>query len=108
MTRRSVYLLLFVLGTVIPYSQFVPWVLEHGLNVRLLIEELFVNRISSFFAADVLVSSVVVVAFLIMERRRLGIARWLPVAALCFVGVSAALPLALYLREGRSSSAAAA
>jgi len=99
MNRKTVYLLLFVAGVVIPYSQFVPWVMEHGLNLRLFFESLFANRISAFFGADVLVSAIVVVVFARFESQRLGAKRWLPILALLLCGVSAALPLFLYLRE---------
>ena len=50
-----------VLGLLLPYSQFVPWLLEHGLNVALLVRELFGNRISAFFAMDVIVSAIVLI-----------------------------------------------
>ena len=50
---------LCVLGLVLPYSQFVPWLLEHGLNITVFVRELFANRISAFFAMDVIVSAIV-------------------------------------------------
>lgn len=102
MPPKNVYVLLAVLGTVIPYSQFTPWVMEHGLDVRLLIDQLFANRISAFFGLDVIVSTIVVFAFAIYERRRMGSRWWMPLAAALLIGVSAALPLLLYLRESRS------
>jgi len=99
--RKNLYLLLCVLGIVLPYSQFIPWVLENGLPLGLLFRELFANRISAFFGLDVLVSSVVVVSFVRTEGRRLGVRRlWLPILVVLTVGVSGALPLFLYLREG--------
>ena len=49
MSARWAYLLLCVLGMVLPYSQFVPWVLSQGLDMRLFFRELFANRISGFF-----------------------------------------------------------
>ena len=99
--RKNVYLLLCVLGIVIPYSQFIPWVLENGLQLGLLFRQLFANRISAFFGLDVLVSSVVLVGFVRSEGHRLGVRRlWLPILGLLTVGVSCALPVFLYLREG--------
>lgn len=101
MNRKNLYLLLCVFGIVLPYSQFVPWVLENGMNLGLLVRQLFANRVSGFFGLDVLVSSVVVVGFVRAEGRRLGVRRlWLPILGLLTVGVSCALPLFLYLREG--------
>ena len=104
MQRKSVYLLLCVAGAVLPYWQFVPWVVENGLNTSLLLDQLFANRASAFFASDVIVSAVVVFAFIGFERSRLGNKWWLPVLAVLTVGVSLGLPLALYLREGTTES----
>ena len=94
------YLLCAIAGAAIPYSQFVPWVAEHGLNVNLLAIELFSTRIGAFFGLDVLVAAVALLAFIVWEGRRRGMKMlWLPVAATCVVGVSCGLPLFLYMRE---------
>jgi len=100
MNRKNVYLFLSVLGAAIPYSQFVPWVMENGLPLGLLMRQLFANRISAFFGLDVLVSSIVLLVFMRIEGQRLRVRfRWLPILGLCAVGVSLAFPLFLYLRE---------
>jgi len=100
MKLKNVYLLLCVLGLAIPYSQFVPWLIENGMNLGLLVRQLFANRISAFFGLDVLVSSVVLLVFMRVEGRLVRMRlRWLPIVALCTAGVSLALPLFLYLRE---------
>jgi hypothetical protein len=98
--RKNIYLLLSILGAAIPYSQFVPWVMANGLDVALLVRQLFANRISGFFGLDVLVSSVVLLVFMRVEGKVARVRfRWMPIAGLCAVGVSLALPLFLYLRE---------
>ena len=100
MKPKTTYLVLCLLGAVLPYSQVIPWVSEHGLNLALLVRELFANRISAFFGVDVLVSSLVLLVFMRLESARHGVPkRWLPVPALLTVGVSLALPMFLYLRE---------
>ena len=100
MSRKNIYLLLCVLGVVLPYSQFVPWVMENGLHIGLLFRQLFASRAGGFFGMDVLVSSLVLVVFMQVERGRLTMRfRWLPIVGLCAVGVSLGLPLLLYLRE---------
>jgi hypothetical protein len=97
---RWLYLLLALLGTVIPYTQFVPWLAEHGLNIRLLFTQLFLGHVSAFFGLDAIVSALVLFVFICSEGRRRKIAMlWLPVAATCLIGVSCGLPLFLYLRE---------
>jgi uncharacterized protein DUF2834 len=89
-----------VIGFILPYSQFVPWVFEHGLNLELLFRELFANRISAFFALDVIVSAIVLLSFIQSEGRRMRIQLlWLPMLGTVFVGVSLGLPLFLYLRQ---------
>jgi hypothetical protein len=100
MKLRHVYLILCVAGFLLPYSQFVPWVMEHGLNLSLFLHDLLANRIGAFFGMDVLVSAVVLVVFARTEGRRLDLpGRWLPVLAVLLVGVSLGLPLFLYLRQ---------
>ena len=99
MSRRSVYLLLSFAGLVLPYWHFVPWLAEHGLDLKLFVEELFANPISRFFGSDVIISAVVVIAFVIFEKKQLGWSWWVPILSVLTVGVSLALPLALYFRE---------
>jgi Protein of unknown function DUF2834 len=98
--RKNVYLVLCILGAVLPYSQFVPWLMENGFNASLFVQQLFANRISGFFAWDVLISAVVVVGFVRSEGKRRGVKLvWLPILGVLTVGVSFGLPLFLYLRE---------
>ena len=102
MKPKSLYFVLCVAGTAIPYSQFVPFLREHGLDVRLFFEQLFSNRIGGFFGLDVIVSSVVLWALVAIEGRRAGVKHlWVPIAANLAVGVSLGLPLFLYMREER-------
>ena len=100
MKLKHLYLLLCVLGAVLPYSQFVPWVAQHGLNLPLMVRELLVNRISTFFGLDVILSAVTLIVFISIERRRSAVPKWwLAVLGTAFVGVSLGLPLFLLLRE---------
>jgi hypothetical protein len=97
---KIVYMVLFVVGCVLPLSQCLPWLIAHGPDPRLFVSELFANRISSFFGLDVIVSAVVLLVWVWDERKRRGLRRaWLPAAATVLVGVSAGLPLMLYLRR---------
>jgi hypothetical protein len=105
-SRKNVYLVLCLLGFALPYSQFVPWVMANGLNMRLFFEQLFANRIGGFFSMDVFVSAIALLVFARSERPRLGsVARWLPLIAVVLVGVSLGLPLLLYLRERNAYAA---
>ncbi len=97
---QTTYLILCILGTVLPYSQFVPFLVEHGLNLQLFFEQLFVNRISSFFTMALIVSSLVLWAFVFWEGSRLGMKNlWVYIASNLVVGVSLGLPLFLLMRQ---------
>lgn len=99
MNRKNVYLLLCAVGFVLPYLQFVPWLIEHR-SLATFVHDMLANRISAFFVADVVVSAAVLVVFMRTERKRWPIQHaWAPILALVTVGVSLALPLFLYLRE---------
>jgi hypothetical protein len=109
MKPKTVYLLLAILGAALPYSQFIPWVMENGLHLGLLVRQLVANRIGGFFGLDVLVSAVVLVQFVRIEGGRFRVRHlWLPIAGLCTIGVSFGLPLFLYLREDALAGTSAA
>jgi hypothetical protein len=102
MSPRWAYLLLCLLGTLLPCSQFVPWLLAHGFDLPRFFGELFANRIGGFFGMDVFVSTAVLWTFVALEGRRLGVRHlWAPVLGSLAVGVSLGLPLFLYLRQAR-------
>jgi len=106
MKPKTIYLALCFVGTLLPYWQFVPWLMQPGMSFPRFVRELFVNRISALFGMDVLISGVVLVVFVRVESVRLKISRrWLPVLALLTVGVSLAFPMLLYMREARMDRA---
>jgi hypothetical protein len=99
---KPFYLLCAIAGAIIPYSQFVPWLAEHGPDARGFVAELFSTRIGAFFGLDVIISAAALLAFILWEGRRQNMPMlWAPVAATCLVGVSCGLPLFLYMRERR-------
>jgi hypothetical protein len=102
MKPKPLYAGLCLIGTLLPLSQFVPFLREHGLDVGLFFEQLFSTPVGGFFGMDVFVSALVLWAFVYIEGRRAGMKQlWAPVAASLVVGVSLGLPLFLYLREAR-------
>lgn len=102
MKLRHAYLVLCVLGAVLPYSQLIPWIAIHGLDITLVFRELFSTSIGGFFGVDVMVSAVVLFIFIGSEGRRLAIQHlWLPALGTLLVGVSVGLPLFLYMRQRR-------
>ncbi len=102
MKLRYLYLVLCVVGAILPYTLFAPWLLDHGLDLPLFFSELFSTRIGGLSGLDVLASGVTLFVFIWVEGRRLQIPRlWLPVLATLGVGVSCGLPLFLYMRQCR-------
>ena len=104
MRLRHVYLLLFVVGTLLPLGLFWPWIVANGLNLQLFFSELFSTSIGAFFAADVIVSAVVLVVFSAAESRRLKMDNPLTVVGLVVIatlcaGVSSGFPLFLFFRQ---------
>lgn len=94
------YLIAAILGTALPLSQLIPFLVAHGFDMQLFFRQLFQNNVSAFFGMDVIVSSLVLWLFLFSEGRRRGMKNlWLYVVCNLAVGVSMALPLFLFFRE---------
>jgi Protein of unknown function DUF2834 len=109
MDRKKTYLFLCALGVLLPYSQIVPWIRENGWNTAFFLRLLFANGVSGACVLDVLVTSAIVVVFIVVEGRRLGMRLiWLPLVGLPALGVPFALPMFLYLRERALEGAATA
>lgn len=102
MRPKHIYLGLCVVGTILPWAALLRFLRAHGLDFGEFVDQLFGTPVSSFFGWDVIVSSLVLWAFVLFEGRRLQMARlWAPIAANLVVGVSLGLPLFLYMREAR-------
>jgi uncharacterized membrane protein (DUF441 family) len=96
---KILYALLCVLGTLLPLAQFAPWLMEHGLNFGLLLQQAFATQVAGFAWLDVLVSALVFLVFSVAEAKRISMRNWwVSWLGLC-VGVSLALPLFLLLRQ---------
>jgi len=96
---QLVYTVLCIVGAVLPLAQFLPWLGDHGLDVPLFIGQAIANPISAFAWSDLMVSAVVVIVFVLIEGRRIGMRHaWTSLLGL-LVGISLALPLFLLLRE---------
>lgn len=100
MTIRHFYLAMAVIGTVVPWLFFASFFAQHGLDIPLFLQSLFVNGAAGGFSADVLISIFVFWVWSWRDAARHNIAHWwlvLP-SSVC-VGLSLAMPLYLYLRE---------
>ena len=99
---KNAYLVLAMIGLLLPYYFFVSFLVENSLDPGLLFDQLFANDISSFFAIDLIITAIIFWVFLYREAQRYGIGNWwVYVVATLLVGPSFALPLFLYFRESR-------
>jgi len=96
---KHLYLALALLGTVLPYSAFLPWLAEHGLSIQLFVSDAFAPGVPRFFTLDVIISALVVFVMMAQGKSR-GVKRvWPAILGTLLVGVSCGLPLYLYLEE---------
>ena len=99
---KRLYLILALIGFVVPYYFFAGFLAANGLNLTLLIQQLFGTPVSTFCAVDLLITAVVFWVFLYQEARHLQMRRWwVYITATLLVGPSFALPLFLTFRETR-------
>ena len=100
--KKIVYLILCIAGTVLPYSQFIPFLREHGLDISIFFQQLFANNISGFFGMDVIVSSLTLWFLVYTEGIRLKMRHlWIYIVCNLLVGVSLGLPLFLLMRQAK-------
>jgi uncharacterized protein DUF2834 len=109
MKPKHVYLLLCVVGTIFPYLQLIEFIRDNGPDVRAFHDQLFRSHVGAFFGLDVIISSIVLWVLVAVEGRRTNMKHlWAPIVGNLLVGVSLGLPLFLYMREARISTAARA
>ena len=61
---KVLYAILALVGAIVPYSQLLPWVAQHGVDARGFVLELFSTRIGAFFGLDVIISAIALLAFI--------------------------------------------
>ena len=99
MSKKNVYFVLAILGLVLPYSLFLPWLLGHGLNFPLFFQELFSNDVAGTGGLDILAVTMAILTFIVFESKKLGMKKiYIPILA-TFVAVGFGLALFLYMRE---------
>jgi hypothetical protein len=100
MRIRHLYLLLCVIGAILPFTQYVPFVLAQGWNLQIFFQQMLANRISIGFALDLVVAAIVFIIFIFAEGKRLGMRFvWLPLTVTLLIGLSSGFPLFLYMRQ---------
>ena len=102
---KRFYLTTAIIGTIIPWAFFAHFFYHHGFDPIGFVLGLFANGATGGFSADILISIAVFWGLATIDARRHRVKHyWCIYPAGCFVGLSLALPLYLYLREGQSDS----
>lgn len=97
---KKLYLVLAVLGAVIPYAFFIQYFASEGFGLAGFVAALFVNPPAAGFTVDLVIASLVFWMFMAQKRRRDKGPAPAPFIALnLLIGLSCALPAYLYARE---------
>ena len=67
---KKVYLVLAVIGAIVPYLFYFDFIQVEGLSISLFLRSLFVNGAAGGFSADVLLSTVVFWVFIFHQLRK--------------------------------------
>lgn len=101
MNLRTTYLILAIMGAIVPYVFFVDFMGANGVDIGGFVAALFVNGASGGFTADLLISSLVFWLFM-FSRRQNGPAPWPYILLNLLIGLSCALPAYLYAISRKS------
>ena len=105
--KKNIFLALALIGLFAPYCFFFKFLSANGFDIPLLVQQLFANNISTFFAVDLVISIIVFWIYMFAEANKLQMKNsWLYVLASLTVGLSFAFPLFLYFRERKMQSTA--
>jgi hypothetical protein len=87
--KKNVFLALALIGLFVPYYFLFKFLSASGLNISLLVQQLFANDISTFFAIDLVISIIVFWIYMIAEANRLQMKNsWVYLLASLLVGLS--------------------
>ena len=97
---RTFYLILAIIGAIVPMYYFVSWFEEFGYSLGAMVEAWNVNDASTGLVYDLTIAAVALLIWVVAETMRTK--AWLNLIAIpatfC-IGVSCGLPLYLYLRS---------
>jgi hypothetical protein len=96
---RITYLVLAILGAILPMKHFLPWLAANGWDMGAMIDVWNANDATAGLVYDLTVSAAALAVFIVAEtmaRRDWWVLLCIP--AIFLVGVSFALPLYLFLR----------
>ncbi|BBN82224.1 hypothetical protein PA25_22090 [Pseudoalteromonas sp. A25] len=96
---KHCYLMLALLGAIIPLGVFIPWLFDNGINIGLFYHNVAANPISLFAWLDVLIAAIVLIVFITVDAKKRQVTgyQFAILGTLC-IGVSFGLPFYLYLK----------
>jgi hypothetical protein len=104
----ALYAVLTVIGTVLPYAVFIPYLAQHGLNLGEILAQATGSTVPLLLTIDIVLSSIVFWDFMWAESKRLNLRGWpLLIIPNLLVGLCCALPLFLLWREAKMHAATA-
>lgn len=96
---KYLYLVLAIAGTIIPLYHFYLFVAKNGFDIPECLFQMFNTPISSMLSWDLIISTFVVITFIVTEGRRQKMKNtWIYVVLNIGVGLALALPAFLYFR----------
>ncbi|MEM8640724.1 MAG: DUF2834 domain-containing protein [Cyanobacteria bacterium P01_G01_bin.54] len=94
------YLIAAILGTVIPWTPFLPFLIEYNFSPNSILDALYTDGATSGLSNDFFISCVVFAIFVIRDSKSLNIKyAWILIPAAPLIGLSMALPTYLLMRE---------
>jgi len=97
---KTIYLVLTLIGVILPFSQFILWLTEYGFNFSLFFQQIIENPLATFAWLDVFVTVIVIVFMVLNEGKNYKMKRlWIPIVASFIGGASVGLPLFLYMKQ---------
>ncbi len=99
-----IYILLVILGTILPWRHFYAWFDENGWQLQPLIQAWYVNESTTGLTWDLTIAAVTLTIWIVHESitRKNWRGLW-AIPATYAIGVSAGLPLYLLLRMRQAS-----
>ena len=102
---RWIYLLLAILGAVLPWQanlEFMQTQAGAGFDIQQFIADANVNAAARSLSRDLLIGATAVSIWIVAEARRLKVKRWWIALVACFsISFACGAPLFLFLREAR-------
>ncbi len=97
---KKLYLLLAIIGAIVPYFFFFQFIQAEGVNIPAFISALFANGAAAGFSADLLLSSFIFWLFMFQQvKESNGPKPSIFIVLNLAIGLSCALPAYLYARE---------